>query len=105
MNAVEQVLFEISLAPVAALADDGPDLSDLPDLGEPDALVLVAERTEGDNAGLGAASVGIVALLEAARTPASGATLVDTAVSFGADRNGARDILQPLLDDHLLRLA
>jgi hypothetical protein len=102
MNAVEQVLFEISLAPIAALADDGPDLSTLPDLGAPDGLALVAERTEGENAGLGEATAGVVALLETARTPVSGKTLIDAACALGASPAEAREVVQPLLDDRLL---
>ena len=102
MNAVEQVLFEISLAPIAALADDGPDLSALPELGEVDAVALIAERTEGDNAGLGEATGGVVALLEAARQPVTGAQLIQAVCALGADRADARGIIQPLLDDRLL---
>lgn len=103
LQAVEQVLFEISLAPVAALADDGPSLAHVPLLGEADAQALLAERSgEGDHVGLSEATAALVRLLHSADRPVTAGRLVERACELGADRADAPEVVQSLVDDRLL---
>ncbi|MFM2152356.1 MAG: hypothetical protein RL199_791 [Pseudomonadota bacterium] len=85
MQAVEQVLFEIALAPVAALASDGPRLDRVPTLASGDAVTLLAVRGEGDHAALEELPEALAALLSMAGAPVTGAALVECAASLGGD--------------------
>lgn len=87
MQAVEQVLFEISLAPVAALASDGPNLSHLPPL-EPGSATLLATRGEDGNVSLEELPEGLAPLLQAAERVRVGADLDALASSAGASIRG-----------------
>lgn len=98
VQAVERVLFEISLAPIAALADDGPNLASVPQLGTTPAHYLAELDAQG-NAGLSEASEGLFALLEHAAQPVAGTQLIEAARALGADPGEELDILQPLVDD------
>ena len=100
LQAIEQVLFELSLAPVAALADDGPDLRDLPQI-EADPEFLLAIRGDGENVSLEELPEGLGEILDAARTPIDGAPLLTRAERLGA----SAAVIQSLLDDRLLALA
>ena len=106
VHAIERVLFEITLAPVAAFADDGPDLSGVPGLGAIDACALIIERAEGDDSlNLAEATADLVRLLEVARAPVRGVALVTAAIALGAEADEANLVVQPLLDDGLITLA
>ena len=85
MQAVEQVLFEIALAPVAALASDGPRLDKVPPLVTESDITLLAVRGEGDHAALEELPDSLADLLRMARSPVTGALLVERAVSLGGD--------------------
>lgn len=100
-QAVEQVLFELSLNPLAALADDGPDLLTLPALGT-GAESYLAELGPDGQARLGESSPALVALLVDARTPRPGEALLERARTLGADAAEAGPLLQGLVDDALL---
>ncbi len=100
LQAIEQVLFELSLTPVAALADDGPDLRDLPQI-EAVSEFLLATRGEGENVSLEELPEGLGELLELARMPIDGAALNARAQSLGADDT----VVQSLLDERLLSVA
>jgi hypothetical protein len=102
LQAVEQVLFEISLAPVAALADDGPNLAAVPKLADGPPERLLAVRGEADHVGLEEAPEELVRLLEGARQPLAGRHLRDLARALGAEAGKEADVVQPLLDDRLL---
>jgi hypothetical protein len=102
LQAVEQVLFEISLAPVAALADDGPNLAAVPKLTDGPPERLLAVRGEADHVRLEEAPEELVRLLEGARQPLSGRHLRDLARALGAEAGEEADVVQPLLDDRLL---
>lgn len=97
MQAVEQVLFEISLAPVCALAEDGPDLAAIPTI-EGALVTLLAVRGEGDHVSLEELPHGLAALLAVAAEGVDGRTLLEKAEALRA----SRETLQGLLDDRLL---
>lgn len=101
MQAVEQVLFELSLVPVAALAEDGPDLRAVPGLGS-DHEAFVAELGADGQARLGGATPALVSLLEAARRPIRGEALRARARELGADPGEDEEIVSGLVADGLL---
>jgi hypothetical protein len=98
MQAVEQVLFEIALAPVAALASDGPRLDGVPALVTSESVTLLAVRGDGDHAALEELPDALAELLASARSPAVGATLVEQAVHLGGDA----DVVAGCVRDGLL---
>lgn len=100
MQAVEQVLFEISLAPVAALADDGPNLDQIPAV-HGDEVTLLAVRGEGDHVSLEELPEGLADLLALASRTTSGGHLLEAATQAGADAS----TLDGLLQDRLLAMA
>jgi hypothetical protein len=98
MQAVEQVLFEIALAPVAALASDGPRLDKVPRLDTTGAVSLLATRGDVDHAALEELPEALAKLLWMALVPVTGATLVEHAVSLGGDA----DVVSGCVQDELL---
>lgn len=97
MQAVEQVLFEISLAPVSALAEDGPNLASVPKI-EGATVTLLAVRGEGEHVALEELPDGLATLLWAASTGLAGNLLLEKAEALGA----SLETLQGLLDDRVL---
>ncbi|MBI5496206.1 MAG: hypothetical protein HY904_14380 [Deltaproteobacteria bacterium] len=103
LHALERLLFDITLAPAAALADDGPRLGPLPAL-DASTRHLLAERAPGvHEATLADATAGLCGLLWHAATPVTGAALQAHARELGADAAEAPALVQGLLDTGLLR--
>jgi hypothetical protein len=84
MQSVEQVLFEISLAPVAALASDGPTLDAVPRLSE-GFVTLLAVGGDDDHAALEELPEALAGLLSTAREPVTGEVLAERAAALGGD--------------------
>jgi len=103
LHAVQQVLFEITLTPVAALADDGPDLARVPSLDAGTTSEhLLAEGASDGAATLAETDVALVQLLEFAGEFRSFAALVARAAELGATVPDANGLLLGLARDGLL---
>jgi len=97
MQAVEQVLFEIALAPVAALAVDGPRLDALAPLA-PETTTLLAVRGTGDDVSLEELPEALAALLTEAASGVEGSRLVQRAEALGGDAS----VVAGLVADRLI---
>ncbi len=98
LQGVEQLLFELSLTPVAALAEDGPNTSALPEIDGSQMERYLATRGEGDQVGLEELPEELTLLLEMAAVSIRGAALRARAEALGADRG----LLEGLVRDRLL---
>lgn len=102
VHAVERILFEITLTPVVALAEDGPRLNDLPPLQEGQHRNVLLERSPHGEVTLSDASEGLCGLLLAAAMPLAGTQLLEVARHHGADPGEDAEVVSGVVRDGLL---